>query len=361
MTIDVPDFDLVRRTLPSPNPNGSAADAASKPVAWSTEGKAQIGALTETAPATDVASSGLNGRLQRVAQRITSLISLFPAAIGPQAKAGALAVTLATDDPSVAQLGSLTETAPANDTASAGLNGRMQRVAQRLSSLIGLFPAALGPAAKAGSLSITTATDDPLVALLGLTNEAAGANDAAASGLRGALRLISSKLTTLLTAVATPGSKTILQTTLYDATGAAIDFTAASPVSINAGSNKIGSASIVAQAAGSGATVSRVTSAATTNATSLKASAGSLVNIDLFNNAAYTVFLKFYNKASAPTVGTDTPVWTIPIPAGAGYSREFLQNKPFATGIAYAITKLQADSDATAVAAGDLTGTIDTI
>lgn len=40
-----------------------------------------LGAVTETAPATDIASSGLNGRLQRIAQRITSLIALVPAAI----------------------------------------------------------------------------------------------------------------------------------------------------------------------------------------------------------------------------------------------------------------------------------------
>lgn len=41
----------------------------------------KIGSLTETAPASDTASSGLNGRLQRIAQRITSLISLLPAAL----------------------------------------------------------------------------------------------------------------------------------------------------------------------------------------------------------------------------------------------------------------------------------------
>lgn len=35
------------------------------------------GALTETAPATDTASSGTNGRLQRIAQRTTTLISYF--------------------------------------------------------------------------------------------------------------------------------------------------------------------------------------------------------------------------------------------------------------------------------------------
>jgi hypothetical protein len=36
-----------------------------------------LGAVNETAPATDTASSGLNGRLQRIAQRITSVIALL--------------------------------------------------------------------------------------------------------------------------------------------------------------------------------------------------------------------------------------------------------------------------------------------
>jgi hypothetical protein len=45
-------------------------------------GGAQLGTLTETAPASDTASSGLNGRLQRIAQRLTSLIALLPTALG---------------------------------------------------------------------------------------------------------------------------------------------------------------------------------------------------------------------------------------------------------------------------------------
>jgi hypothetical protein len=115
------------------------------------------------------------------------------------------------------------------------------------------------------------------------------------------------------------------------------------------------------RATANGATSARVNAAASTNATSLKASAGNIVSIDVFNPAAYDVFLKLYNKASAPTVGTDTPTWTIPIKAGTGFSREFVQGKSFATGIAYAITKLQADSDTTVVVAGDLTGSVDYI
>jgi hypothetical protein len=64
------------------NTNGTTTDANSAPVAWSTEGKAQVGSVTETAPATDTASSGLNGRLQRIAQRLTSMIALLPTALG---------------------------------------------------------------------------------------------------------------------------------------------------------------------------------------------------------------------------------------------------------------------------------------
>lgn len=46
----------------------------------------------------------------------------------------------------VDSIGGLTETAPTSDTASSGLNGRLQRIAQRLSSFIALVPTALSPA-----------------------------------------------------------------------------------------------------------------------------------------------------------------------------------------------------------------------
>lgn len=58
----------------------------------------KTGALTEAAPASDTASSGLNGRLQRIAQRLTSLIALLPTSLGQKARASSLAVTLSTED-----------------------------------------------------------------------------------------------------------------------------------------------------------------------------------------------------------------------------------------------------------------------
>lgn len=63
-----------------------------------------VGAVTETAPATDTASSGLNGRLQRIAQRITSLIALVPASLGAKTAAASFSVTTATDDSSLTAL-----------------------------------------------------------------------------------------------------------------------------------------------------------------------------------------------------------------------------------------------------------------
>lgn len=56
-----------------------------------------IGAVNEAAPGTDTAASGLNGRLQRIAQRITSLIALLPASLGQKLMADSLAVTMASD------------------------------------------------------------------------------------------------------------------------------------------------------------------------------------------------------------------------------------------------------------------------
>jgi hypothetical protein len=58
--------------------------------------KTGIGAVTETAPATDTASSGLNGRLQRVAAHLTNVVSYTSrllSSTGPKAAGGALATT----------------------------------------------------------------------------------------------------------------------------------------------------------------------------------------------------------------------------------------------------------------------------
>lgn len=77
----------------------------------------RIGDVTEAAPATDTASSGLNGRLQRAAQRLTSLIALIPASLGQKAMSASLAVTVASDQSAIPASQSGTWTVQPGNTA----------------------------------------------------------------------------------------------------------------------------------------------------------------------------------------------------------------------------------------------------
>lgn len=114
-----------------------------------------------------------------------------------------------------------------------------------------------------------------------------------------------------------------------------------------------GNVGLAAQTSG-GWSVSRLLAAGSTNATSVKGSAGQVGGWYLFNAATATRYLKLYNKASAPTVGTDTPFMTIPIPAGAAANVELTAGVAMGTGIAFALTTGVADSDTGAVTANDV-------
>lgn len=131
-----------------------------------------------------------------------------------------------------------------------------------------------------------------------------------------------------------------------------------SPTSnLAAGTNTIGGV-IDKPTTSGGTSTTRIISAATTNAGVAKASAGQVYGIQFTNTGAAVAYVKFYNKATAPTVGTDTTVDILAIPAGG--SREM--NRPlgmaFATGIAYAITGGAADTDTTSVALNQVIGSI---
>lgn len=96
-------------------------------------------------------------------------------------------------------------------------------------------------------------------------------------------------------------------------------------------------------------------SAASTNATSVKATAGTLFRIQGHNLSGSDRFLKLYTKATAPTVGTDVPVETYVLKAGQPFSFSFGDiGAAVATGIAYAITGALADNDTTAIGADEI-------
>lgn len=128
---------------------------------------------------------------------------------------------------------------------------------------------------------------------------------------------------------------------------------------ISAGTAFIGDVGIQPRAVTGGfASIGRLLSAAaSTNATSLKASAGRLYKIRGYNAAAALRYLKIYNKASAPTVGTDTPILTIALKASDMFDIDLGSiGEYFATGIAYALTTGVADADTGVLAAADILG-----
>ena len=100
-----------------------------------------------------------------------------------------------------------------------------------------------------------------------------------------------------------------------------------------------------------------VSAAATVNATNVKATGGRVYKIMGQNAAAAVRYLKLYNKATAPTVGTDTPFMTIPIAASSVFQVSFEGiGLYFDKGIGFGITNLNADADTTAPTAGDILG-----
>lgn len=203
------------------------------------------------------------------------------------------------DTPVPGETGDIDEVAPISDTAPSGLNGRMQRLAQHLSTIIAFFFAA-GTA-------------------------------------------VSGKLGPLIQGASSSGAVTYSSGQIH-------------PLSLKTAG---GLRTHVQPDVAGGYTHARLQSAATTNATSVKATAGQVYAIEVGNNHATNVaYLKLYNKASAPTVGTDTPVETILLPPRVPRDIVFDAGAPFTTGIAYAITGAAGDADTTAVALDQVTGAI---
>jgi hypothetical protein len=101
-------------------------------------------------------------------------------------------------------------------------------------------------------------------------------------------------------------------------------------------------------------------SLATTNGALILTGSSGLQAFYATNIGATVAFVKLYNKATAPTVGTDVPVMIIPVPAAVAGVPGSVQITPgfngyrFALGLGIAITGAAADADTTAVAAGQV-------
>lgn len=105
---------------------------------------------------------------------------------------------------------------------------------------------------------------------------------------------------------------------------------------------------------GGSTTYSKI-STADNNSTSIKGSAGTVYSIQASNLNATVRYLKLYNKATAPTCGTDTPVLRIAIPptSAAGTPITFPTGAAFSLGIGICIVTGITDADNTSTAASE--------
>lgn len=129
-----------------------------------------------------------------------------------------------------------------------------------------------------------------------------------------------------------------------------------STMRVTLASDGTGQLALAAALSGSqrGLTAIQYLSAASTNATNVKASAGNLYNLQAFNNGAAPRYLKIYDKATAPTVGTDTPKHTYMIPPGGGVVVQNPVGMTYSAGIGFAITAVMTVADTTVVVANEV-------
>jgi len=127
-------------------------------------------------------------------------------------------------------------------------------------------------------------------------------------------------------------------------------------VAANAGTNLMGDVGQQYRANATGAASgAHVVSAATTNATIVKASAGRVLRWSFGNTSAVWQYVKLHNQTTLPTAGTGV-ARTIAIPPGGRADGGLEGGVAFATGIGMTIVTGSPDADATATTLGAVVG-----
>jgi len=141
---------------------------------------------------------------------------------------------------------------------------------------------------------------------------------------------------------------------LSNGQGAALQLDSSGNLKVNCtGCSAASTVSLVPQASG-GLSAKHFVAAASDNATNVKASAGQVYSIDVFNNAAYPVYLKLYNSASSPTGCGATGLFkVVGVQSGTQHILQSEEGWALGSGIGYCLTKGIADSDDTAVLLSD--------
>lgn len=128
--------------------------------------------------------------------------------------------------------------------------------------------------------------------------------------------------------------------------------------SLPSGATAIGDVGIQYRANATGAASKiHLVSAASTNPTIVKASAGRVIGWSLANTTASFVYVKLHNQSTSPTAGTSV-FMVIPIAPNSIAQLSLAGGIAFSTGIGFTIVTGSADSDANAVTIGAVVGEI---
>lgn len=237
-----------------------------------------------------------------------------------------------------------------------------------MAQINGVVPLMGAGATGTGSPRVTAASDSPEVAVLGATGDSA-ATAGSTGSLSAKLRLMTTQLDNINTNIQS-GAGAFAATT--PSSGVAMGFTngsgnltspsAAAPLPVTAVVTGTAAAtqsgtwtvqpgntpntspwlmSPIPATAG-GLTVETFQPTASTNSANIKASAGQVYKIDVFNNSATVHYIRLYNSATTGTCNSSTNlIWQGIIPAstsGAGLSSSWDLGIAFSAGIARCVT-----------------------
>ena len=99
--------------------------------------------------------------------------------------------------------------------------------------------------------------------------------------------------------------------------------------------------------------INRIVAAASTNSTLIDVGNVQLVGVVMANVSASDVYVKYYDKATAPDE-TDTPIFTIVVPANSNQAFDFPSRVTTQQGLGVRLTGGAADNDTTALSSGDI-------
>jgi len=97
----------------------------------------------------------------------------------------------------------------------------------------------------------------------------------------------------------------------------------------------------------------KLVSLASTNSNLIRAGSTILKGFSIGNTNAAVRYVKFYNKATAPTVGTDTPLLTFQLLANSIHTYNIPDGVIFSLGLGIGLTTGITDGDTGAVSANE--------